>query len=282
MSASRLSVGMIRRVIPNPLLEMLRRLFERTTNHRLRIFDTFHRSIVRHQVIYIGVSSGIERFRVRSYSSKEPETLDWLDNMLGPGDVLYDIGANIGLYSLYAATSQPKAKVFAFEPHPVNFQRLCRNILANKLGNVVPCSIALTDTLSFDTFHVSGFEAGIAFNSVGQINDLRNREREMGLTNVGIGVITTSIDQFVEQLKAPPPTLIKLDVDGNEEAIVSGALQTLKRASVKSILVEVNRRKSETSRIEEIFAEIGFKVSTRGETIEREQVIAQNVIFVRK
>ncbi len=71
---------------------------------------------VRRFAIKIGVSSEAEHYRADSYSAKEPETLDWLEQNLQDHDVFMDVGANIGLYSLYAAKLSPTCKVFSFEP----------------------------------------------------------------------------------------------------------------------------------------------------------------------
>lgn len=71
------------------------------------------------------------RYRVSSFSTKEPDTLEWMDT-IPPGSVIWDIGANVGLYSVYAAKSRG-ARVFAFEPSVFNLELLARNIFLNQL-----------------------------------------------------------------------------------------------------------------------------------------------------
>ena len=56
----------------------------------------------------------ITKYRARSFNDKEPEILDWMDNNLRDGDVLFDVGANVGIYSIYAALRNPKAMIYAF------------------------------------------------------------------------------------------------------------------------------------------------------------------------
>jgi hypothetical protein len=85
-------------------------------------------------VIRVGVSSEIEHFRADTYSTKEPETLDWLDRELTEEDIFFDVGANIGLYSLYAAKSKPGCTIFSFEPESQNYARLCKNIALNAVA----------------------------------------------------------------------------------------------------------------------------------------------------
>ena len=72
--------------------------------------------------------------------------LDWLDKTLHDGDVFFDVGANVGIYSLYAALRNPKTKVYAFEPEYSNLHQLKQNILLNSLAETIfPYSLALYD-----------------------------------------------------------------------------------------------------------------------------------------
>ena len=84
------------------------------------------------------ISNEIEKMRIDKFFSKEPETLSWLDKTITPSSVLYDVGANIGQYSLYAAHmfAQP-ISVVAFEPESLNFSRLNQNIYLNNQNNYV-------------------------------------------------------------------------------------------------------------------------------------------------
>src|SRR5438132_2135648 len=138
---------------------------------------------VRGHEINLWVESAIERFRAKTYNAKEPETLDWIERYIRPGDVVYDVGANIGLYAMFAAKRlEGRGKVYAFEPEALNHAKLSKNIHLNGLsGMVVPCCLALTDTLCFDTFnlHPNNFEEmaggqlvpGSALHSFGVEND---------------------------------------------------------------------------------------------------------------
>src|SRR3990167_8176822 len=86
-------------------------------------------------------------YRAKTFSTKEPETLQWIDN-IPEKSVFWDIGANIGLYSLYAAKRR-HCRVWAFEPSVFNLELLARNIFLNKLTYqicIVP--IALNEELS--------------------------------------------------------------------------------------------------------------------------------------
>ncbi len=93
---------------------------------------------VRGVPIRVGVSSELEQYRAETYSTKEPETLDWLDQNLKDDDTFFDLGANIGLYSLYAAKIRPQSTIYAFEPATPKYLRLCNNIVLNGVDNVIP------------------------------------------------------------------------------------------------------------------------------------------------
>src|SRR5690348_12226910 len=96
--------------------------------------------------IWIYVSSEIERkYRVRS-CRKEPWTVQWLEREVTPGDVLYDVGANVGTFSLVAAVARG-ASVVAFEPGYANYARLCENLALNSCSDrVLTVPLALSDS----------------------------------------------------------------------------------------------------------------------------------------
>ena len=89
--------------------------------------EVFHNNI---KMIF-SVPNYLNRGRVFTFSTKEPETLDWIDSF-SEGITFWDIGANIGLYSIYAA-SKKNCQVFSFEPSVFNLELLARNINLNKL-----------------------------------------------------------------------------------------------------------------------------------------------------
>ena len=87
--------------------------------------------------------------RVDRILSKEPETISWIKTF--PQDsVFFDIGANIGIYSLYSAVMMQN-KVFAFEPHAASYKNLLDSINLNKLKNCKAYCIALSDKINLST-----------------------------------------------------------------------------------------------------------------------------------
>jgi hypothetical protein len=95
------------------------------------IMQRTHIQVYNGQILKFIVPNYLSDWRAQTFSTKEPETLEWIDSM-PEHCVLWDVGANIGIYSLYAAQSKG-AKVFAFEPSIFNLELLARNIHTNKL-----------------------------------------------------------------------------------------------------------------------------------------------------
>ena len=75
-------------------------------------------------------------WRVETFFTKEPETLEWIDNFEKKDNLIFwDIGANIGLYSIYNSLKNPNSTTISFEPSSSNLRVLTRNISINNLEN---------------------------------------------------------------------------------------------------------------------------------------------------
>lgn len=174
-------------------------------------------------------------WRVESLMTKEPDTVAWI-NTMGPGDVLYDVGANIGQYSMLAA--KRGVRVHAFEPESQNFALLCRNIALNKLGDLItPWPIALTNANGCDTFHVTMLTAGGSCNTFGESVDFNLKPKKFAFEQ---GCYGMTMRQFVYELGNDNPTHVKIDVDGLEHLVIRGALDILVTRETQSWLIETN------------------------------------------
>ena len=178
--------------------------------------------------------NSLNRWRVKTFSTKEPETLEWIDAM-PEHSILWDIGANIGLYSCYAA-SRRKCTVFSFEPSIFNLELLARNVFLNALSQkvtIVP--LPLSDTLSTSAMRMTSTEWGGALSTFGKAFgwDSKPIKQLFEFTTLGL-----SMDDAVALLKIPSPDYIKMDVDGLEHFILQGGGSVLGQA--QGILIEVN------------------------------------------
>lgn len=170
-------------------------------------------------------------WRVETLYTKEPDTIEWIRGMK-PGEVLYDVGANMGQYSLFAA--HLGIKVHAFEPEAQNFALLCRNVAINKLSEKITAwPLALAEKPGIAELHLSTMMAGGSCHSYDQSLDFHGNEKKFPFVQ---GSMATTIDIF--SAKYAPPDHIKIDVDGFEHLVIDGAINTLPK--VKSVLIEIN------------------------------------------
>jgi FkbM family methyltransferase len=172
---------------------------------------------------------------------KEPGTCNWIKNEVLPGQIFYDIGANIGVYTLLAAQCVGgTGKVFAFEPHSANLARLLGNIVANNLQHlVIPCSLALHGEDGFLPFRYRSCEAGSSGSALKVSRTGSAVEPETVVSELKYAV---SIDNLIASGRFPPPHHVKIDVDGNELLILRGMTKLLRGADrPRSVQVEINK-----------------------------------------
>lgn len=269
------------RSIAPPFLKALYQKSKYAVRTVAHAFDPTITCKVRGMDIKVGVSSELEHCRAETFSSKEPETLDWLDQNLTDGDVFMDVGANIGLYSLYAAKLKPTSTVYSFEPESQNFGRLCRNIVLNALPNIVPCNFPLCDREGFDWFYVGTIQAGAALHSLGALSDFRNQTHGVGLKQ---GAFAVTLDTLVGKCGVPQPALLKVDVDGIEEKILDGGEAVLRGERLRTILVEVSWKDSVAeSWSERKLARFGYRLVRKSAWVaELNGLRSQNYIFSRQ
>jgi FkbM family methyltransferase len=177
----------------------------------------------------------LPEWRARTLLTKEPETLEWIEGF-ADGDVLWDIGANVGAYSLYAGAKGHS--VLSFEPSPSNYYVLCKNIEANQLDDhILAYCVAFAESTRLDTFYMANTDLGGALSSFGEATDWRGQPFNAEFRQAMVGY---SVDDFVSRFEPQFPNHIKIDVDGIEDQIVAGAKTTLADRRLKSVLVELD------------------------------------------
>ncbi|MEE8374076.1 MAG: FkbM family methyltransferase [Dehalococcoidia bacterium] len=180
---------------------------------------------------------------------KEPETYQWLRNVIGEGTVLYDIGACVGSYALIAAALG--AEVHAFEPVGTSFGHLVENTMLNDLQGRITCHpVALAETTGLAEIRLQWPYAGVASHSWNG-----KRRQGDGSFRFGINVIQERLDDFASRFKLPMPGAVKIDVDGREPNVIEGGREVLSEAS--SIMVESNIDKGMDTRV--MLQGMGFK-----------------------
>ena len=186
------------------------------------------------------VPNQLLEWRVNTYFSKEPETLEWIDSFQEKDNLIFwDIGANIGLYSIYNSLKHPKSTTIAFEPSSSNLRVLTRNISINNLEkNIKVVSIPLTNKENiFQEMKEGQFIEGGALNSFGEKFDFEGKEFK---PNMKYNLLGTTINYFLENSILDIPDYIKIDVDGIEHLILEGGDKFLNDKKVKSLSIEIN------------------------------------------
>lgn len=173
-------------------------------------------------------------WRAETFSTKEPETLEWIDSFRDDS-VFWDVGANVGLYSVYAALKK-HCKVWAFEPSVFNLEVLARNISLNSIAErvcIVPIALnhasgdsllRLTTTKWGGALSTFDKEFGWDANPIQSVFEFRT----LGIT----------MDDAADKLKISMPDYLKIDVDGLEHFILKGGSKVLK--NIREILIEIN------------------------------------------
>lgn len=170
--------------------------------------------------------------RFEDIETLEPTTLTWIDDA-DANSVIWDIGANIGSYAIYAGLKK-NMQVVAFEPSPFNIEFLSRNIWLNNLESqvtVVPNPLSSNATQA--KLLMKSIEWGNSGSTFGENYGERGQPLEVEFEYQTIGF---SMDQAMTWLGLAQPDYIKLDVDGIEGLILGGGTKVLSK--VKSLLVE--------------------------------------------
>jgi FkbM family methyltransferase len=208
-----------------------RYLYERIIDNAMdRVQQVEHRGVS----LVFAVPNPLNRYRVATFSTKVPETLEWIDGISSDSTV-WDIGANIGLYTCYAAKARG-CRVYAFEPSVFNLELLARNIFLNRLTDrVTIIPLPLSEALAVNTLNMTTTQWGGAMSTFGQTygHDGQPMRKVFEFPTIGLSMVDA-----VELLQIPRPAFIKMDVDGIEHLILKGGPSILQ--GVKGILIEIN------------------------------------------
>lgn len=144
-----------------------------------------------------------------------------------PDSIIYDLGANIGYFSLLCSAASDKAKIFCFEPIPDNMSILCHHLLVNHIKNVFPVNMAISDHFGLVDFSADNISHSYTYKQTSE--HYGNRE-----VNIKVGVI--SLDILINELQFSKPDIIKIDVEGAEYDVLKGAIEVIKIYKPKILL----------------------------------------------
>lgn len=188
---------------------------------------------VRHRDVAIreGMGSGL-RFNAAhgnpayAQGNNELPVQEALAACLRPGDVFYDIGANVGFFTVIGARLVAAwGQVIAFEPVPENAAVVRRNCALNDFVHVRVCETAVSDEVGTAELQLAHYAGGAALATAAPPPDLK------GIITVPV----TTVDALIAQQQAPPPAVVKIDVEGAEINVLCGMRETL--AQIRPIVI---------------------------------------------
>ncbi|MEQ8711246.1 MAG: FkbM family methyltransferase [Rhodospirillales bacterium] len=193
-----------------------------------------HEQTSRHGTIRLATPSEACLMRAETLFTKEPDMIDWVDGF-PDGFVFWDIGANVGIYSVYAGL-KGGGQIFSFEPESANYWVLNRNIHLNGLDeNCTAYCLPLSDRTGVTRLALHTTMIGDALHNLAGVDGL--------VDDASVhhqGAVTITADEAISTLGIPAPTHLKIDVDGAEALIIRGAGNLLRNPALQSILVELD------------------------------------------
>lgn len=239
-----------------------------------RIFAEYFETADSNQIYRFHTPTWLTSFRARTLFTKEPETIEWI-RQFPPNSVFWDVGANIGTYSIFAGING--ARVISIEPSFMNLEILQRNIVLNQLNDkvsMIPIGLGSINHLANFYLSKENLTWGGAHNSLGKNIGYDGKALKEPLNITGLCV---TMDDLVSVFKIPAPDFLKIDVDGLELDILIGGSELLTK--VQSILIEVDQDfVGQDSQISKLLQSLGFERTVPSISPES----TQNQIWGRK
>lgn len=200
------------------------------------------------------MSSPHSRWRVNTLFLKEPTTIEWLHSFAA-NDVFVDIGANVGIYTMYAGMIAG-ARVYAFEPESQNYAELCRSILLNAAHNKITAFCA---AMSDKPLEISNLILSDPMKTGSSFNDFSVPSHDYSAASrFTQGCIALSLDHLVETKAVPLPKHVKIDVDGHENKVVAGMKNVLQSLELRTLLLECDPKTPSCYHIVKHFIKSGW------------------------
>jgi len=203
---------------------------------------------------------------------KEPETVKWIEEFIKTDDVFYDIGANVGAYSLIcSAHNEGLCRIYSFEPSFSTYSALCENILINGYNdNIIAFPVILSNETKLKKFFYSDTSPGSASHSIdlklSYSNVIKDNQNPAQVTTINEKsrifnfIESFRLDDLISLFNLPKPNHMKIDVDGHELEVLMGCENLLDSYEMQSILIEIDKTNSEYPKIFEILKQKNFEV----------------------
>ena len=213
----------------------------------------------------IYINNSHELNRALTFNTKEEDTLAWLKN--NPGLDLVDIGANVGIYSLYFAKISENSQIYSFEPDASSFTSLVKNISTNSTSNIKAFCIAIGSKKGFYEMNFYDFAAGAGAGSIDSeyiFTNAKDKKKYVQQT------FCETLDNCSKELIFTENCLVKIDVDGPEYEIIKSGKNFLSSNKVKSVMIEINSKNEiDKHKIFGLMQSYGYKKIYQGNWIDK-------------
>lgn len=183
-----------------------------------------HAGMVNGTTVKFHINNPVEKFRLQKFGG-EKDQLEELLSLLRADDILYDIGASVGAWSIPAAIKAAKGQVVSFEPDPENLDRLRKNYALNGVTNfkVLPVAVG-SEEGEMELFTAGAYAASPSLKPVNKIS-----------TSIQVKIET--VDGLIARQEIPEPSVVKIDIEGAEMMALRGMTNLLGSAGRPRALV---------------------------------------------
>jgi FkbM family methyltransferase len=208
----------------------------------------------------------IDQLHRSNSCKKEPETVKWIEEFIKPGDVFYDIGANVGAYSLVCyAHTKGQSQIYSFEPSVTTFSGLIQNIMINGYSDkIVALPFILSDGTMIKKFYYSSFSPGAASHAIdvknAQSDEMKSLSSGKNSRKLYNYLVSYRLDDLLSGFNLPLPNHMKIDVDGHELEVLKGCENLLGSELLKTILIEIDKNCASSPEIIALLEEKKFKI----------------------
>ena len=186
----------------------------------------------------IDLSAEIPRFRAETFWSKEPETLEWINRNLGYKSnigLFIDVGANIGIYSLYASVVNQGVSIISIEPFSANCLELEKNIsLNNKQNQIIALEVALSSRSGRGNLRIADDRLGSSGSQIELTDDSSSAQT---VVETGDRLVDSKNDLLSQ---TGGKVMLKIDTDGNELDVLLGFRDSFGKGLIGTVLVETH------------------------------------------
>lgn len=152
------------------------------------------------------------------------------------GNIVIDLGANIGYFTLLAANLVGKrGKVYAFEPEPKNYNYLLKNIRLNNYDNVLATQKAVSDKIGRTNLYICEHDTG--HHTINQYEGIKNYKPNTDNKETFIEIDTVTLDDFLKN-KEKAVDIIKMDIEGAEVLALSGTKEIIRQNQNIKMFIE--------------------------------------------